>query len=167
MSHNDNRPMSIAIDVEQMVAALESVRKFICPYVISTNCDCKYGAHSGIAIYPQEGKCIRGEISGCPEIRLIQEFLLAVKEKEFDAIVQRLISSEVNDPGQSLRKVQKIAEKYGAGIKSDPYKMFPELVKAIDEVIDESSSRHDDHNQHTPGNEQETTKNRKPSSTDD
>ena len=110
------KPKKEHIDMKrnEAIAAIESVRRTICPYFHRHSCDCKYGAHKGIHICRG---VIKHEITGCCEIRALQELLLAMKDKEYDTITQRYISNEINDPGQRIRKLDAIFEQHGAGLK--------------------------------------------------
>lgn len=61
---------------KELIEALERVRKAVCQYS-GSRCDCKYGAS------------IRGEETGCPELRDVIDFFSNMTEVEYKKVCKR------------------------------------------------------------------------------
>ena len=58
-----------------------------------------------------------GEITGCCELRTMQEILITMTDREWDIYPTRLIKNENKDPGWYWRTFNTIMEKYDVGVK--------------------------------------------------
>lgn len=66
------------VNRERLIDGLEKLRQSLCPYrAPGHTCDCKYGAS------------LRGEQTGCPELREVALLLAAMSDGEFAIFVKR------------------------------------------------------------------------------
>jgi hypothetical protein len=66
------------VNRERLIAGLEVLRQSLCPYRRpGHDCDCKYGV------------ALRGEQTGCPEVREVIGLLSAMSDGEFAIFVKR------------------------------------------------------------------------------
>ena len=92
--------MACQVSKTELTDAVRRVNSFICVYArkpgrVPSFCDCKYGVgrfHTGEVDWARVG-----EVTGCPEMRLLTAILEAMTEQELDDLVERALQQALKD----------------------------------------------------------------------